>query len=311
MPIFEINKNKLIPVEQKNFPLEKDLQRLIEENIGVVFNCQFVDSEFSTGSQHAGRIDSLALSEENNPVIIEYKKVESSELINQSLFYLHWIQDHKGDFEIAVQKALGNGVNIDWSDIRVICVAPNYKKYDLHAVQVMGANIELWKYRLFANNNLYLEEVFHNTKSISSFDSGNGKNPIMVEAGKKAARTRTTATYTFTEHLEGKSKQIQELIHTIREFIMGIDSSIEEAPKKTYIAYKASQNIVCMECKNKLIKLFIKLKPTDIVNPPVAFRDVTNIGHCGTGDVEFSISSSIEFDEIKKYIEIAYNKLGG
>ena len=39
--------------------------------------------------QHAGRIDSLALSEEDNPVIIEYKKVESSELINQSLFYLH------------------------------------------------------------------------------------------------------------------------------------------------------------------------------------------------------------------------------
>ena len=53
---------------------------------------------------HAGRIDALALSEEDNPVIIEYKKVESSELINQSLYYLNWIQDHKGDFEIAVQK---------------------------------------------------------------------------------------------------------------------------------------------------------------------------------------------------------------
>ncbi|MEA1051677.1 hypothetical protein U5801_17975 [Lamprobacter modestohalophilus] len=70
MPIFKISANKLMPVEQKNFSLEKELQNLIEENIGVVFNCRLVATEFSTGAQHAGRIDSLALSEENNPVII-------------------------------------------------------------------------------------------------------------------------------------------------------------------------------------------------------------------------------------------------
>lgn len=138
MPLFEMSGEGLVPVEQANFALEKELQTLIEGNPAAVFNCRFVASEFSTGALHAGRIDSLALSEDNNPVIIEYKKVESSELINQSLFYLHWIQDHKGDFEIAVQRALGNGVEVDWSDVRVICIAPNYKKYDLHAVQVMG-----------------------------------------------------------------------------------------------------------------------------------------------------------------------------
>jgi hypothetical protein len=266
VPIFEISSNKLLPVEQKNFSLEKELQNLIEGNLEVVFNCRLVATEFSTGAQHAGRIDSLALSEEDNPVIIEYKKVESSELINQSLFYLHWIQDHKGDFEIAVQKALGNGIQVDWSDVRVICIAPNYKKYDLHAVQVMGANIELWKYRLFTNNSLYLEEVFHNTKPATTVTAVTDKNPVMVEAGKKAALVRATATYTFDEHLDGKSKQIQELIHAIREFVTGLDSAIEEVPKKFYVAYKASQNIVCMEAKSKNIKLFgsiTRLSPSD------------------------------------------------
>lgn len=311
MPIFEISANKLLPVEQKNFSLEKELQKLIEGNLEVVFNCRLVATEFSTGAQHAGRIDSLALSEEDNPVIIEYKKVESSELINQSLFYLHWIQDHKGDFEIAVQKALGNGIQVDWSDVRVICIAPNYKKYDLHAVQVMGANIELWKYRLFTNNSLYLEEVFHNTKPTTTVTTETDKNPVMVEAGKKAALVRATATYTFDEHLEGKSKQIQELIYSIREFVTGLDTAIEEVPKKFYVAYKASQNIVCMEAKNKNIKLFVKLKPSDVSEPPNGFRDVSNIGHYGTGDVEFTISTAEEFEEVKKYIELAYNKVGG
>lgn len=311
MPIFEISENKLLSVEQKNFSLEKELQSLIESNLEAVFNCRFVATEFSTGAQHAGRIDSLALSEEDNPVIIEYKKVESSELINQSLFYLHWIQDHKGDFEIAVQKALGNGVKVDWSDVRVICIAPNYKKYDLHAVQVMGANIELWKYRLFTNNSLYLEEVLHNTKSSAIVSQASNKNPIMVEAGKKAAEVRATATYTLEEHFEGKSKQIQELMHVIREFVSGLDSAIEEVPKKFYIAYKSSKNILCMEAKGKNVKLFVKLKPSEVVEPPKSYRDVSNIGHYGTGEVEFTISTLEEFEEIKKYIEMAYNKVGG
>lgn len=313
MPIFDISGDKLAAVEQKNFSLEKDLQSLIEKNLETVFNCRFVASEFSTGAQHAGRIDSLALSEEDNPVIIEYKKVESSELINQSLFYLHWIQDHKGDFEIAVQKKLGNSIKVDWSDVRVICIAPNYKKYDLHAVQVMGANIELWKYRLFSNNSIYLEEVFHTSKStVSTATTEHGyKNPIMVEAGKKAALTRATATYTFDERLEGKSTEIHELTSTIREFILGLDESIEEVPKKFYVAYKISQNIACMEVKGKNIKLFLKLKPSDIPDNTPYYRDVTSIGHYGTGDVEFTVSSELEFESVKEFITMAYNKVGG
>ncbi|QEA38286.1 hypothetical protein FGL86_03820 [Pistricoccus aurantiacus] len=311
MPIFEIYQNDLLRVEQKNFVLEKDLQFLIERNLEVVFNCHFVATEFSTGTVHAGRIDTLALSEENNPVIIEYKKVESSELINQSLFYLHWIRDHKGDFEMAVQKALGPDVKVDWSDIRVICIAPNYKKYDLHAVQVMGANIELWKYRLYTNNSLYLEEVFGGSSEAITIDSNLEKNPTMVAAGKKAAQVRATASYTYEEHLENKSPAIKELMQEIREVVVGLDSTIEEVPKKFYIAYKASQNIVCMEPQKKHIKLFLKLRPQDIVDPPTTYRDVSKIGHYGTGDVEFTVASSAELEEIKKFIELAYNKVGG
>lgn len=185
MPLFQIAKENLQAVEQTNFDKEKNLQSLIEKNLGVVFNCRLVASEFPTGAQHAGRIDTLAISEDNNPVIIEYKKVESSDLITQSLFYLSWIHDHRGDFEIAVQKTLGNSVKVDWSDVRVICIAPNYRKYDLHAVQVMGANIELWTYRLFKNSVLYLEEVLQKTYTSSADAAAGGKSPVMVAAGKK------------------------------------------------------------------------------------------------------------------------------
>ena len=100
-------------------------------------------------------------------------------------------------------------------------------------------------------------------------------------------------------------------MHSIREFVTGLDSAIEEVPKKFYIAYKASQNIVCMEAKNKNIKLFVKLKPSEVVEAPNSFRDVSKIGHYGTGESEFTVSTIEGFEEIKKYIELAYNKVGG
>lgn len=310
MPIFEIADGVFSSVEQIAFSSEKELQTLVETNLKIVFNCRFVASEFWTGSQHAGRIDTLALSEENNPVIIEYKRVESSELINQSLFYLHWLADHCGDFELAARRKLGNDITVDWSDIRVICIAPDYRKYDLHAVQVMGANIELWRYRLYANNILHLEEV-HRTSASGGILIDEGKDPVMVEAGRKAAITRTTGVYTFEEHLENKPEKIKNLAMLVQEYILLLDSALEEVPKKFYVAYRLTQNIVCMEVQMRRLLLYVKLDPKKLGSLPDNARDVSEIGHYGTGDLELSIRTEDELNIAKPFIEMAYKKVGG
>jgi len=311
MPLFHIVSEVLNAVEQTNFVTEKALQTLVESNLQIVFNCRFVATEFPTGTQHAGRIDTLALSEDDNPVIIEYKKVQSSELINQSLYYLHWIGDHRGDFEIAARKAIGNKIKVDWSAVRVICIAPNFTKYDVHAVQVMGANIELWQYRLFKNSTLYLEEIFGKTIAAIDETQPANKNPVMVAAGKKAAITRATGTYTVEQHLKGRPKELQELAIAVQEFIVALDPSIQEAPKKFYIAYKNSQNIACMEVKQKTVIIYLKLDPTAIKAMPAIGRNVRDIGHYGTGDFELELKSMQDLEVAKPFIEEAYQKVGG
>lgn len=311
MPLFQIEHQTLKPVEQSNFLAEKRLQALIEANLDPVFKCRFVATEFNTGPQHGGRIDTLALSEDDNPVIIEYKKVESSELVNQSLFYLSWINDHKGDFEIAAQRAIGSNVKIDWSAVRVICIAPNYKKYDLHAVQMMHADIELWTYRLYKNDTIHLEEVLPGGRSAQGNTGPTDvKNPIMVEAGKKAAQTRLTGVYSFDGHLEGKSADIHAIALAVQEFIARLDPAIEEAPKKNYIAYRTTQNIVCMEVQQRKVYLFLKLDPTEHPGPPGLSRDVSETGHFGTGDLEVTIRTLDDLDLAKPFIELAYRRVG-
>src|SRR3972149_2508417 len=288
MPLFTVSKTSLQPVAQSKFASEKELQQLVEANLEVVFNCRLVATQFPTGAQHAGRIDTLALSEDHNPVIIEYKNVESSDLVNQSLFYLAWIHDHRGDFEIAAQRAIGPNLEVGWTDVRVICIAPNYRKYDLHAVRVMGANIELWTYRLFANGVLYFEEILQKSDSGVS-GPGAGKNPVMVAAGKKAAAARATGSYSFGQHLSGKPDSMRQLAVTVNDFIAGLDPAIEVAPKKFYVAYKTSQNIVCMEVKQQRVILYLKLDPKSAPGPKGISPAMTHVGHYGTGDLEVSL----------------------
>ncbi len=313
MAIFEIDNGKAKRVRLSEFKIEKDLQRLVEGSLETIFNCRLIATEFSTGNIHSGRIDTLAISEDLNPVIIEYKKVASSELINQSLYYLHWIRDHKGDFQVAANKALSKEINVDWSDIRVICLAPEYKKYDLHAVQVMGANIELWQYKIYENGILNIEEVYRRMtpSSHQEIEDFNGKNPVMVEAGKKAALTRKTATYTLNEHNENLDDTILELFNTVRDYIISLDSSIEETPKKYYIAYKTSQNFVCLQTYKKKLTLYLKLNPEEVDPMPKQARDVRNIGHFGTGDFEMTIKDLTDFEETKQLINEAYKNIGG
>lgn len=309
MPLFSISDSLLSSVQQTNFDEEKHLRLLIEKNLQPVFNCRFVASEFSTGSVHSGRIDTLALSEDNNPVIIEYKKVESSAVINQSLFYLAWIHDHRGDFQVAARKSLGSDIEIDWSDVRVICIAPNYRKYDLYAVQVMGVSLELWTYRLFRNETIYLEEVFQ--KTLVKTADLDQKNSILVGANKKASLKHRIEAYTYEGHTKNKPAHIVELAEDVREFVLQLDTAMEEAPRKQYVAYKISQNIVCMELRRDKLLLYLKLNPTLIEPLPELARDVREVGHYSTGDLELSVSSTEDFEVAKQYIEFAYQNVGG
>lgn len=313
MPLFERHGDQLRLVRPTKLRNEKELQALLEQNLSPTFNCQFVASEFSTGPVHGGRIDTLAISEDRSPVIIEYKVVESSQLINQSLFYLAWLRDHKGDFEVAVRRIdaqLGDG--IDWSRIRVICIAPEFKKYDLHAVQMMGADIELWQYKFYENGAFVLEEVYRRNAGVTvPSSSEDTKNPVMVAAGKKAAITRSTGVYTFDEHLEKLSADKHEILESLREFILALDDSVEEVPKKQYVAYKLSQNFACIEVQKRRLLVFLKIQKSELDEPCDICRDVSEIGHFGTGDLEVSVTSESELATAEKLIQKSFDNIGG
>ena len=71
------------------------------------------------------QIDTLGIDENDSPVIIEYKRSLNENVINQGLYYLDWLLDHKGEFVLLAQKAVPNlkEDDVDWSGARLLCIA--------------------------------------------------------------------------------------------------------------------------------------------------------------------------------------------
>jgi hypothetical protein len=141
--------------------LERSLQTLIEANMETLFGVRLLASEYSTGIRHGGRMDSLGIDENGSPVIFEYKRAVNESVINQGLFYLDWLMDHRGDFKVLVLDRFGTEAAeaIDWRNPRLICVASGFTKYDEHAVNQMNRSIDLVRYRDFEGELLALELI--------------------------------------------------------------------------------------------------------------------------------------------------------
>ncbi|WP_138268452.1 DUF5655 domain-containing protein [Anaerofustis stercorihominis] len=292
--LFKINNEveRLVPTQVL---LEKELQNLIENNMEQFFGVRFLYSEYSIPS---GRMDSIGIDENNCPVIFEYKRSSNENVINQGLFYLDWLLDHKANFKLLVMEKLGSDAAelIDWSAPCVICVANDFTKYDVHAVNQMQRNIKLVKYKKY-NDELILFEHLNAPIIKNSVDS-------TVNEEK-----RNSSQKTHLEKLNNLSKELHILYDSICDYIESLGDDIVSNQLKLYLAYKKVQNMACIEVYNKQIIIYLKLSPDTVILENGFTRDMRNVGHYGTGDLQITIKNNNDFEKAKPLIERAYNEM--
>lgn len=280
--------------------LEKSLQVLMEQNLEAMLGVTFLASEYSTGPKHGGRIDSLGMDENGCPVIIEYKRATNENVINQGLFYLDWLMDHRAEFQLLVQDQLGGeqAERIDWSAPRLLCIAGGFSKYDEHAVQQMNRNIELIRYKRFGDDLLLLELI----NAVSAGPT--------TEAKPQGAAAASAHTYkTISETLETLQGPLLDLYEELRAYLNALGDDVQEKTLRLYVAFKRIKNFACVEArptKNSLL-VFLKVDPEGIEPEEGFTRDVRNIGHFGTGDLEVTIANQADLERAKALIQASYD----
>lgn len=300
MALYKINGTGVKKIIVKELDLEKHLQELFENNLDEILNILFLAHEYSTS--FGGRIDTLGIDKNGSPCIIEYKKNQNDSVINQGLSYLRWLLDHKADFEMLCRDKKID-VEIDWDSPRVICVAESYNKFDIDTADILPINVELFRYRIYDDNILYLEPENYQKVKIST--SGIVKN----NQKKKEHGELLQVNYSLESHLEKADENVVALFYKLREQITSLDEDIKEEPKKKYIAYKASTNFADIIVYTKELRITLNVRSGQLNDPENITVDFTKPkkGHWGNGDYEVRISHENDLQKVFDLIKQSYN----
>ena len=283
--------------------LEKSLQHLIERHMETFLGVRFLASEFMT--TNGGRMDSLGIDENGSPVIIEYKRASNENVINQGLYYLDWLMDHRRDFEWLVLERVGEeqAKAVDWTMPRLICIAGDFTKYDAHAVNQMNRNIELLRYRRFGEELLLLELL-----AAAPRGSLRPAAPAIEAASEPVLRSRARQK-TVSEYIADADQELLDLYEAVKAYLIALGDDVQMKVLDNYIAFRRLKNFACVEVKPQIrhIKIFVKVDPDTIILEPGFTRDVRKIGHFGTGDLEIVVSDMVTFEKAKPLFERSYD----
>lgn len=299
MNLFKINGNELYHLKDQPFKLERDLQRLFENQLTRITGLEFIASEFSIQDQ---RLDTLAFDHETSSfVIIEYKRSTNQSVLDQGISYLNTLLKYKADFILEYQERTGKLLNksqVDWSQSKVAFVSPNFTSFQKQAVDFKDLNIELWEVKKFENSILLVNGI-KKSKNAPSI-----KNSVTKDKSDLSLVAKELRTYSEEDLLFKKSDDIVELYDSFKQAIFQLIPDCELVPTKLYIAFKKdNHNIVDIEIQNKQLKLFINVRIGQLDDPKKLARDVSNIGHFGNGDYELKVNTTANLEYIMSLIK--------
>ena len=288
LKLFRLSSDGVSELQGATLPLERSLQTLFERNLDRLLGIRFLASEHRTTN---GRIDTLGMDENFCPVIIEYKRASNENVTNQGLFYLDWLMDHRRDFEWLVLERYGKeeAAKVEWSAPRLICIAGDFTRYDEHAVKQISRNIELIRYRRFGDDLLLLDLV---TTTTGTEPSRTEQPPR--EIAPSGTSTSVTKYKTTIEYLAAADPALTDLFESTRAFLRALGDDVQERTLKNYFAFTRLKNFACIEIKPtaRKILVYLKVDPTTIELQPGFTRNVSQIGHYGTGDLEVTLSTT-------------------
>ena len=189
---------------------------------------------------------------------------------------------------------------------------------DGHAVQQIGRNIELIRYRRFGDDLLLLE-------SVNAGSDSNGKataaklakaSASKLEPAGSAVTAPTDQTgskgtgpdKSFAEVLASLPEPMQLLLASLEDYTFSLGDDVQRKELRLYAAFKRLKNFatVVLHRKNCLL-LYLHVDPATALPVLPNARDVTSIGHWGTGNLEVALSNAADLDSVKPFIAAAYD----
>lgn len=300
MALYQNKSGILSSIHEQSFKLEKDIQKLIEINLKLLTNLDLVKSEFTIKNK---RIDTLAFDQQTNGfVIIEYKRDRNVSVVDQGFSYLSLMLENKAEFIVEYNESLQRNLkreNVDWSQSRVVFVAPSFTDNQKLATNFKDVAIELWEVRKYDNEIISINQIRKTSKE--------SIRQIASTSSEIEEVTKEIKVYTEEDHMVNGSEATQELYETLKSRILDL-GDVEIKPTKVYIGFRVVNKIFTdVNLQKKIVGMRINLKKGVMDDPKHLFQDVTEKGHWGVGHYEAKIDEETDIDYLMSLIKQSYN----
>lgn len=291
MSIFTLRQGQLFTLSTLPFRYEKDLQKLIEDNLMSLLEVHYLASQYPMNN--GGRIDTLGVDVNGSPVIIEYKRDRNGNVINQALSYLNALKSQKEEFFRMLMinklgKNVADSIRLDWKHPRVICIAESFNRYDMDTVAVVPLRIELYRYCQYEAGIFQLEPAQVNEQQNIATPVQHGMHPSVFDILKKQANA---------------SSQVQHLFDELRERILSIDDRIVEKTNRKGVAYAVARHFAEIQIKRDM--LVIDLRPLDYDDPRNLVERIA-IGYTVTMNRRIKLQQAGDLDYVFSIILKSY-----
>lgn len=306
MKLFKITGEQLERITPEPFPLEKDIQSLVEKNTQPLFGLEFVKSELTVDKF---RLDTLCYDTESNAfVIIEYKKDKNFSVIDQGYTYLSLMLNNKAEFILEYNENMDGNLkrdDIDWSQSRILFVSHRFTSYQKHSVNFKDVPFELWEIQRYKGGVVgFLKHEAESTESIETTSHSNSSSAIQ-------SVSKQVKVYTEEYHLtssKSRPPEINELYFKLKERIMGLGEDIEFKALAQTLQFKTTTSIVDLILSNKAVLGIINLKKGELEDPRGIAEDISEKGHWGNGEYRIYIKPEEDIEYPLYLIKQAYER---
>jgi len=128
---------------------------------------------------------------------------------------------------------------------------------------------------------------------------------------RKITKPKRDPVYDEALHISGKSQEVLSLYQEVDKACLSLNpGNISKIIKKKHIGYYSGKKVFCsIHIYHSGLRIWLKLKYSRLDNPPPFARDVSHIGHWGSGDVELRISDLSQVPEAISLINDSFHSV--
>lgn len=113
---------------------------------------------------------------------------------------------------------------------------------------------------------------------------------------------------TVKDKIDAAPKDLRAIYDELGGKLRALGDDVTAHPQKHYIAFRRNRNFASVQIYNqkRVVRAYLNLDPDTVDLDPIIMRDVRQIGHFGTGDLEITLKSKKDIEKVSDLIKRSY-----